>query len=1195
MSAHRVPRPVTGVPLLALVVALLVPGPAAAGPVASARHVAPAACTTPAGPDAVTCLSVVRAAAARPATPGVAAAPVPDGVTPSQLRAVYGTTGLTAPAGTTVGIVVPYDAPDVEADLARFRATFGLSACTTANGCFRKVDQRGVTVPAGKSTTSTAAPVYSAAWEAETTLDTQAVSAMCPSCAVLVVEADDTQLSASLGPALLRAQNLGATVISNSFAVGENDSIYAADRDWWSRVSVPVFAGSGDHGYENFGATSGAGTSYYPASSPSVISVGGTSATLSGNQVTSEKAWSGAGSGCAFDFARPASQAAYFAAIGDQPDDLRYCDTTTGQPSRASADVSAFADLDAPGFPLAIDGTWKVAGGTSLAVQLVAALAAYAGARPPGTSIADVAYGLAARAAPTGLADVTTGTNDPAGGSNCGAHRVCVARAGWDGPTGLGTPRGLSVFAPLLTVAPTTSVPGGRVTASGADFVPGEQVTVTGADGGVLATTTAATDGTYAVPVTLPSDDPSPVALTVTGAVSGFTATRSITLGTPTLTLTPSTPTDEAVVPLEQVTATLTNFGARERVTVTFPGGSTSSVVAASNGSATTTVAVPVDATGTATATAFGTVTGLGATATATVAVPAAGPPFQQVRVGATATVTVSGFGAGETLTATDTDGGVLATGPATGDGTATLTWTAPTGTTGTAPVTVTGALTGRVATTQVDLLAATGEVPLPPTVLSVVPTTAGGVTVGLRAAATGPVPTSVTVLTSTGALGTRVPVAPGGDAFVTVDAVPAGTTLTVQALAGNAVGDSAPSLASVPVTANTADGTGDLTPVGPVRLTDTRVAGSALGPGPIGSGGARTLPVAGHAGVPPTGVAAVVLSVTVVAPSASTYLTFWPSGQARPLVSNANVGPGVVKASLVKVPLGNDGAVQVFNFSGSTNVVVDVVGFYAAGRDSTGRTVLAHNQSFASTAAATRLLDTRSLPASPLRAAGGAIAVPVRGRGGVPADATGVELQVQAVAATKQGYLTVFPSTAAQPFVSQVQFDRNRPGITAVLATLGADGSVTVFANAGTEVIVDVVGWYAPSAAGRFVPVAPRRYLDTRPASGGAGPVVPTAPRSVRLAGGRALDGSSQVPASATAVAFSLTSTDNTAPAFVTAWPAGAARPFATSLLPDPAAGIYDNLVLSGVGSGGAVSLFVNAGTVNLVLDVQGYYTTTP
>lgn len=128
-------------------------------------------------------------------------------------------------------------------------------------------------------------------------------------------------------------------------------------------------------------------------------------------------------------------------------------------------------------------------------------------------------------------------------------------------------------------------------------------------------------------------------------------------------------------------------------------------------------------------------------------------------------------------------------------------------------------------------------------------------------------------------------------------------------------------------VPAGTDDGAGQFVPAVPSRILDTRT-GNGGHYGKLGQGATMTLPVLGRGGVPKTAVSAVVLNVTAVAPTAQTYVTAWPSGQARPGASNLNALPGQIVPNLVIVPVGADGAVQLYNDRGVVDLVADVAGW---------------------------------------------------------------------------------------------------------------------------------------------------------------------------------------------------------------------------------------------------------------------------
>jgi len=329
------------------------------------------------------------------------AAATPSGYVPADLQSAYKLPSSTAGGGRTVAIVDAYDDPTAESDLGVYRSTFGLPACTTANGCFRKIDQRG----------GTSYPRRDAGWAAEISLDLDMVSAVCPNCKIVLVEADSNSF-ANLGAAENEAASLTPTAISNSWGGSDtSDATYGA---YFNHPGIAVTVSSGDGGY---------GVEY-PASSHYVTAVGGTSLTrASTTRGWAETAWSGAGSGCS----------AYNLILSGQTT------VNTGCAKRAVADVSADAD---PNTGVSVYDTtryqgqqgWLVFGGTSVAAPVIASVYALAG----NTSTIDNNYPYAHTSA---LFDVTTGSN-----GTCPTSQWCHAGTSWDGPTGLGTPNGTGAF-----------------------------------------------------------------------------------------------------------------------------------------------------------------------------------------------------------------------------------------------------------------------------------------------------------------------------------------------------------------------------------------------------------------------------------------------------------------------------------------------------------------------------------------------------------------------------------------------------------------------------------------------------------------------------------------------------------------------------------------------------------------------------
>src|SRR3954469_23049648 len=214
----------------------------------------------------------------------------PSGYGPSSLQSAYALAANAAAQGgnRTVAIVDAYDDPQAEPDLATYRSTYGLPPCTTASGCFRKVNQSG----------GTSYPTANSGWAQEISLDLDMVSAVCPNCRILLVEASSASY-ANLGTAVNRAAAMGATQISNSYGGAEFSSVSSYDSSYYKHPGVDVTVSSGDDGY-------GVG---FPASSQYVTAVGGTSLVqATSGRGWSETAWSGAGSGCSGYIAKPAWQ-----------------------------------------------------------------------------------------------------------------------------------------------------------------------------------------------------------------------------------------------------------------------------------------------------------------------------------------------------------------------------------------------------------------------------------------------------------------------------------------------------------------------------------------------------------------------------------------------------------------------------------------------------------------------------------------------------------------------------------------------------------------------------------------------------------------------------------------------------------------------------------------------------------------------
>ena len=369
---------------------------------------------------------------------------------------------------------------------------------------------------------------------------------------------------------------------------------------------------------------------------------------------------------------------------------------------------------------------------------------------------------------------------------------------------------------------------------------------------------------------------------------------------------------------------------------------------------------------------------------------------------------------------------------------------------------------------------------------------------------------------------------------------------------------------------ADTVPGDGAFHPQAPARIFDSRTTGGAFAPNTT-----RSITMTGRAGIPATGVSSVVLNVTVTEPSAGGWLTVFPSGATRPLASSINFSPGHTIANAVVVKVGTDGAIDVYNFQGSTHVVLDVQGWFGSAIADAGARY--------TSVAPSRILDTRSTtPISP----GGTRSLAVAGQGGVPATgATAVVLNVTVTDPTAGGWLTVSPTGVARPLASNINFAPGQTVANKVIARLGAGGSVDIYNFVGnTQVVVDVEGWFGVAGGPEGVPyhpLVPARVADTR----SAGAVGPNGTLSLVVTGPGGVPG-----AGVTAVLLNVTVTEPSAGGWLTVFPAGTTRPLASSINFAPGQTIA-NAVVAKVGAGGQINIYNFGGNTHVIVDVQGWF----
>lgn len=333
----------------------------------------------------------------------------PAGYGPGDLQSAYNLTkdSTNNGDGEIVAIVDAYNDPNAQNDLNVYRSQFGFGSCTTTTGCFTQVNETG----------GSTLPKSSSSWSEEISLDLDMVSAICPNCKILLVEASSASIT-DLGTAVAYAAK-HADAVSNSYGAAEFSG--EQSYDYYYTQGVPITVSAGDNGY---------GVEY-PAASPDVTAVGGTTLTGSASTSWSQTVWSGTGSGCS----------AYEAIPVWQP-----TSATVPCKGRTVADTAAVAD---PNTGVAVydsfhEHGWMVFGGTSVASPIIASIYALAGLSASSPTAAEDLY-----SATSGFNPVSTGSNGSCGNYLCNASasiKFQGASGSYNGPTGVGTPNGITGF-----------------------------------------------------------------------------------------------------------------------------------------------------------------------------------------------------------------------------------------------------------------------------------------------------------------------------------------------------------------------------------------------------------------------------------------------------------------------------------------------------------------------------------------------------------------------------------------------------------------------------------------------------------------------------------------------------------------------------------------------------------------------------
>jgi hypothetical protein len=367
----------------------------------------------------------------------------------------------------------------------------------------------------------------------------------------------------------------------------------------------------------------------------------------------------------------------------------------------------------------------------------------------------------------------------------------------------------------------------------------------------------------------------------------------------------------------------------------------------------------------------------------------------------------------------------------------------------------------------------------------------------------------------------------------------------------------------------------GGFTGINPVRVLDTR----ATGQGPcLQPGATRDVLVAGLAGIP-ADAAGVAFNITAVGATLPGFVTAWPHGGARPLASTVNYAPGTVTPNNAVLAVGSAQRIDLFANQGCPHVIIDVVGWFAAGTPASG--------GFHGTAP-TRLLDTRTT--------GGCVTSPrslvVAGLAGVPSDAGAVALNVTVTGASLPGFVVAWPAGATMPTASTVNYVAGETRANTTVVKVGSLGSVLLHASGGCpHIVVDLVGWFSggsPIAVGGIGAVTPYRVLDTRSPSNPEGCL--RGYRAFTVAG---VPGSG-VPYDADSVLLNVTVTDPGGPGYLTVFPDLATPPTASNLNFVGGQTVANGVWVKVNAANHRVTLFASGGCPHVVVDVVGAALTT-
>jgi adhesin/invasin len=411
----------------------------------------------------------------------------------------------------------------------------------------------------------------------------------------------------------------------------------------------------------------------------------------------------------------------------------------------------------------------------------------------------------------------------------------------------------------------------------------------------------------------------------------------------------------------------------------------------------------------------------------------------------------------------------------------------------------------------------------------------------------------------------------------VAVLAAAAASLLTVGVFAGSISAGAATSKA----TSHAVSTGGSLVGVTPARLADTRAGSGFQDAGDTpGAGGTINVQVTGKGGVPASGVSAVVLNVTAVDPTALTFVDAYPQGGTVPATANLVVAKGQIVSNLVTVPVGTQGGVTLSNHAGSTDLVVDVDGYYTTTPQATGNY---------DAVAPVRVLGSTTTTGFAL-GAGATEPVTVTGSAtGIPADATAVVANLTASNGSGEGFLTAFPAGATLPTAANLVYGQGQVIGNRITIPIGTNGAIDIFSNVAVNVDLDVDGYYTGSATepgSTFTALStPARFTDTRTPLNGT-PMAAGATETFSFA-------SDGIPSDATALASNVSVEAGSSPGFLTIFPTTETTPPVVADLNWPGSGSIVQNFADAPLNGDAVNFYNQAGgsTINLQIDAFGYF----